>query len=565
MTRTDPTTITFGVSHAVSRGKTMNRRLIHTLLTAACAVAPLGLASLSVLPSQASAQSVTRPTGDLPLSIGRGQLVTMPGTISDVFVADDRVADVQVKSARQLYVLGKSGGVTTIYASNAAGAIVWSSTVRVGSNIDSVDQMLRVAMPDAKIAVATMGANTVLLTGTVGAPEDAAEAQRLVTAFIGNGANVISRLKTATPLQVNLQVRIAEVSRSLVRDIGVNLKTMDPTSGFKFGLGQGRSNFNTQWNTGRVLGVGTNPSQYGIDPITNQVALLPGTNINPVDIGSTFAGAGKLFGLDILAALDLGEQIGLVTTLSQPNLTALSGETADFLAGGEFPIPLSQGLGATSIEYKRYGVSLSYTPTVLANGRISLRVRPEVSEISAQNAVVMAGTSVPALTVRRAETTVELGSGQSFMIAGLLSNNAQNALKRTPGAADVPILGNLFKSTNFRKGETELVIIVTPYLVTPVNANDIKLPTDGYQTANEIQKLLGNKISDGKSGLDRPKPQSTPDADVPAPKVGAADPAAPAQPEQRAGKDDAKRNDRNDRKSRKHAKAGDVGPGFSLN
>jgi pilus assembly protein CpaC len=286
------------------------------------------------------------------------------------------------------------------------------------------------------------------------------------------------------------------------------------------------------------------------------------TTVTPAEIGSSFFGAGKLFGLDILSALDLGEQIGLVTTLSQPNLTALSGETADFLAGGEFPIPLSQGLGATSVEFKKYGVSLSYTPTVLANGRISLRVRPEVSELSAQGAITLGTTQIPALTVRRAETTVELGSGQSFMIAGLLSNNAQNTLKRTPGAADVPILGNLFKSTNFRKGETELVIIVTPYLVNPINANEVKLPTDGYQTANEIQKLLANKISDGKSGLDRPKPQSTPDADVPAPKVGAADPATPAQPEQRAGKDDAKRNDR---KSRKHAKAGDVGPGFSLN
>jgi pilus assembly protein CpaC len=557
MTGTISNTIATRVADAASRGTTMNRRLIHTLLTAACAVAPLSLAPMG----QATAQSVTRPAGDIALSVGRGQLVTMPGTITDIFVADDKVADVQVKSGRQLYIFGKGGGTTTVYASNAAGAIVWSSSVRVGSNIDTVDQMLHIAMPDAKISVATMGSNTVLLTGTVGAPEDAAEAQRLVTAFVGPTSNVISRLKTATPLQVNLQVRIAEVSRSLVRDIGVNLKTMDGTGGFKFGLGQGRSDFSSQWNTGRVLGVGTNPSQYGIDPISGVPALLPGTSINPVSIGSTFAGAGTLFGLDILAALDLGEQIGLVTTLSQPNLTALSGETADFLAGGEFPIPMSQGLGATSVEYKKYGVSLSYTPTVLANGRISLRVRPEVSEISAQNAVVLAGTSVPSLNIRRAETTVELGSGQSFMIAGLLSNNAQNALKRTPGVAEVPILGNLFKSTNFRKGETELVIIVTPYLVNPVNANDIKLPTDGFNTANEIERLLGNKLSDGETGGDRPKPSVAPDRAPPAPAVGAVTPPAPIQPAQRADRDEK----RTERKSRKSAKAGNIGPGFSLN
>ncbi|MEO5586815.1 MAG: type II and III secretion system protein family protein [Novosphingobium sp.] len=523
----------------------MNRRLFHSLLTAACAVAPLSFAPMAA--SQATAQSVTRPAGDLALSVGRGQLVTMPGTISDIFIADDKIADVQIKSGRQLYIFGRGGGVTTVYASNAAGAIVWSSTVRVGSNIDSVDQMLRIAMPDAKISVATMGSNTVLLTGTVGAPEDAAEAQRLVTAFVGTGSNVISRLKTATPLQVNLQVRIAEVSRSLVRDIGVNLQTADSSGGFKFGLGQGRA-FSPQWTPGGTLA-------------TASAGSAGTTIVLPTSTGSTFAAAGKLFGLDILGALDLGEQIGLVTTLSQPNLTALSGETADFLAGGEFPIPLSQGLGSTTVEYKKYGVSLAYTPTVLANGRISLRVRPEVSELSAQGAVTIGGVQIPALTVRRAETTVELGSGQSFMIAGLLSNNAQNTLKRTPGLADVPILSNLFKSTNFRKGETELVIIVTPYLVNPVNANDIKLPTDGFNTANEIQRLLGNKISDGKTGQDRPKPEMAPDRVSPGPNVGALEGVAPAapQPAPRASNDEPKRNDR------KNRKAGNTGPGFSLN
>jgi hypothetical protein len=183
---------------------------------------------------------------------------------------------------------------------------------------------------------------------------------------------------------------------------------------------------------------------------------------------------------DLLGALDAGENIGLVSTLAQPNLTALSGETAEFLAGGEFPIPLSQGLGATSIEYKKYGVSLAYTPTVLANGRISLRVRPEVSELSSEGAITLNTFTIPALTVRRTETTVELGSGQSFMIAGLLKNYSQNAIKKMPGAGDLPILGSLFRSTNYQKGETELVIVVTPYLVNPVNANDIKLPTDGF-------------------------------------------------------------------------------------
>ncbi|MBS1239983.1 MAG: type secretion system protein, partial [Proteobacteria bacterium] len=209
------------------RGKLMNRRYIATMLTAAC-VLPLAAAPSG----PASAQSVMRPSTDIVLSVGRGQLVTVPGNMADIFVANESIADVQVKSQKQLYVFGLSGGETTLYASNAAGDVIWAANIRVGSNIDSIDQMLALAMPDAKVSVATMGSNTVLLTGTVAAPEDAAEAERLVQAFVGAGNNVISRLKTATPLQVNLQVRFAEVSRSLVRALGANLASRDATDGF---------------------------------------------------------------------------------------------------------------------------------------------------------------------------------------------------------------------------------------------------------------------------------------------------------------------------------------------
>ena len=533
----------------------MNRRLIATLLSAACAIAPL-----AILPaSGAHAQSVSRPANDIVLSIGRGQLVSLPGKMADVFVANDTVADVQVKSATQLYIFGKAGGETTVYASNAAGQTIWSANVRVGSNLDSVDQMLGLAMPEAKINIATMN-GTVLLTGTVAAPEDAAEAERLVKAFVGQGTNVISRLRTATPLQVNLQVRIAEVSRSFIRDIGVNLTSVDDSNGFKFGIGQGRAPFQ------QVV-----PS--AIDPLTGRRIptgpVAVGENyqgagfniVNQIANGTTIAGFGRLLGLDLGAALDLGETAGLVTTLSNPNLTALSGETADFLAGGEFPIPISQGLGSTSIEYKKFGVSLAYTPTVLSNGRISIRVRPEVSELSAQGSVTLNGFQVPALTIRRAETTVELGSGQSFMIAGLMSNNSQNLLKKTPGIGDIPILGSLFRSTNFRKGETELVIVVTPYLVNPVGANDIKLPTDGFQSPNELQRLFGNMENDGRSGATRPVPRAAePTPGAPGgPSVGSlVQPGAPALAS--ADPDDGKKS----RRSKKDRQAAAVRPGFSL-
>ena len=542
----------------------MKRHLTAKLLLASLAIAPLA----GVPMTTATAQSVASPTDDIVISIGRGELVTIPGSMADVFIANDAVADVQVKSQRQLYVFGKNGGETTIYASNAAGDVIWSANIRVGSNIDSIDQMLALAMPAAKVGVATMGSNTVLLTGTVAAPEDAAEAERLVQAFLGADANVISRLKMATPLQVNLQVRFAEVSRSLVRAIGGNLSTRDNSGGFLFGVQRG--------NGPVIGGAGTAglpvldaSQQFGLpagsislpfDPATGQF-VTGGTTYdftsNPAQ--TAIQAAGRLFGLDVGAAFDLSEQLGLVTTLSAPNLTALSGETADFLAGGEFPIPISQGLGTTAIEYRNFGVSLSYTPTVLSHGRISIRVRPEVSELSTQGSVVLNGFQIPALTIRRAETTVELGSGQSFMIAGLMSNNAQTTLDKAPGLGDVPILGNLFRSRSFRKGETELVIVVTPYLVKPVNANDIKLPTDGFNAANEFEQLLGYQNHSDTSGEGRPMP-TTSNEDAPAPTVGSIDPAAivPSnqQSNKRAGQD--KKRKKNDRR------ADSAAPGFSL-
>ena len=544
MPKTMPKTMI--ASFGAKKGSPM-KRLASTLLTAAAVCVPLAL----VPASAAQAQSVSRPANDILVSIGRGQLISVAGSMTDVFVANDEVADVQVKSQRQLYVFGKAGGETTVYASNAQGDVIWSATVRVGSNIESVDQMLHLAMPDAKIAVSTMGTGTFLLTGTVGAPEDAAEAKRLVEAFVGKEANVITRLKMATPLQVNLRVKFAEVSRSLVRSIGVNLTTIDGSSGMQAGIGQGRTGFAPVFAPGTATGIGSK-----VEVTLPDGTKIPGTNVSPISSGTTLAAAGRFLGLNLLGALDMGETLGLVTTLSEPNLTAISGETADFLAGGEYPIPISQGLGATSIEYKKFGVSLAYTPTVLANGRISLRVRPEVSELSSQGSVTLNGFSVPALTIRRAETTVELGSGQSFMIAGLMGNNAQNTVKKMPGAGDIPILGSLFRSTSFQRGETELVIIVTPYLVNPVDANDIKLPTDGYQSPDELKRLFGNMDSDGKSLGTRPMPKTVPET-APGPKVGElmvpAEPVGSVKPE----------------KSRRDSRSADASkapaPGFSLN
>jgi pilus assembly protein CpaC len=225
---------------------------------------------------------------------------------------------------------------------------------------------------------------------------------------------------------------------------------------------------------------------------------------------------GRFLGMDLAAAIDLAEADGLVSTLAQPNLTAISGETASFLAGGEIPIPLSQGLGAVSVEFKQYGVSLSFTPTVLGDGRISIRVRPEVSQLTDAGSVRLNGFTIPGITTRRAETTVELGSGQAFMIGGLMSNGQNSNVDKAPFLGDLPVLGALFRSNGFKRNETELMIVVTPYLVKPVSPQQIALPTAGLKSATDAERLIAGQTFMGSSGERSPVPAPAPPKTVPA-------------------------------------------------
>ncbi|MEO7505408.1 MAG: type II and III secretion system protein family protein [Sphingomicrobium sp.] len=459
-----------------------NRRRA-TLGTALAALA-LTTGSLTVAAIPAAAAQSARPSETLNLSQNTGTMVRLSSPMSDVFVANESIADVQVRSSTQLYVFGKASGETTVYATGKDGRVVYAANVRVGTNVGSVGEMLRLAMPEANIQATPMN-NLVLLTGTVASPDDVSEAQRLVQAYVGDSTQVVSRLRSATPLQVMLKVKIAEVNRSLVKQIGVNLLSRDSTGGTQFGIGQGSA--------------GT----FG-SPANGTTAAIP-KSFNLAATGTTLGLAGKILGLDILGTLNLAENDGLVTTLAEPNLTALSGETASFLAGGEFPIPVSQDLGSVVIEYKQYGVGLAFTPIVLADGRISMRVRPEVSELSNEGSLRLNGFDVPALTTRRAETTVELGSGQSFMIAGLLRNANTNNVDKAPFLGDLPIIGALFRSTKYRRAETELVIIVTPYLVKPVSGQ-LALPTDGYRSPTDAQMVLGGQSFTGRSGPASPAP-----------------------------------------------------------
>jgi pilus assembly protein CpaC len=444
-------------------------------LGTAFAALALGLGTVAASAPAIAQQGAARPSETLTLSQGTGTLVRLSGPMSDVFVANDTIADVQVRSATQLYVFGKGRGETTVYATGKNGRVVYAANVRVGNNISSVGEMLTLAMPEASIQATPMN-NLVLLTGTVSSPTDVEEAQRLVQAYVGEGTQVISRLRSAVPLQVNLKVKIAEINRSLTKEMGVNL------------LGQS-DNFSIAQGEGIFVPKAGEVPEEGKDA-TGQI-------IRGI-LGTTLGLRKSILGLDLITRINLAEADGLVTTLAEPNLTALSGETASFLAGGEFPIPVSQSLGSVTIEYKQFGVGLAFTPIVLADGRISMRVRPEVSELSNEGSIRLNGFDVPAITTRRAETTVELGSGQSFMLAGLLRNANTNNIDKAPFLGDLPILGALFRSTSYRRSETELVIIVTPYLVRPVSGQ-LALPTAGYRAPTDVEQTLEGQTFKGPS------------------------------------------------------------------
>jgi pilus assembly protein CpaC len=505
-------------------------------LGTALAALAVGIAAVAA-PTAAEAQpkaytsGTYRPSTQVLLSVGEGQMVNLPRSVSSVWTSNPDVADVYVNGPKQMNLFGKKAGEATVIATSADGSVVYGANVRVNQNISSINEILHQAMPDADIRVTNVG-QVAVINGTVASPDDATQAEMLVRAALNPGVDInnpttplsivpVSRLKVATPLQVMLKVRVAEMNRSLVKQFGVNLLSKDTSGGTLFHIGRG--------SPGSIT---TQPGTY--DPTTGQISgsidpasgALPGGTIvgfNQLTGGTTLGLFGRILGLNVLGTLDLLENDGVVTTLAEPTLTALSGETASFLAGGEFPIPISQSLGAVTIQYKQYGVGLAFTPIVLADGRISMRVRPEVSQLSDAGSVKLNGYTVPALTTRRAETTVELGSGQSFMIAGLLQNSNSNSVEKAPFLGDIPVLGALFRSTKYQRDETELVIIVTPYLVKPVSGQ-LATPTDGYRAPDDVQRnFLGQSYS-GRSGSVQPTAIQAP---APAPAAAGGAVAAP--------------------------------------
>jgi len=441
--------------------------MIRILLAAGLALA--GLATpLALQAAQPGAMVVSTQATAINIEVNKGRLVRLEQPVTSVFLADPAIADVQVKSPTLVYVFGKKSGETSLFAVNAEDQLLANFRINVTHNLSALDTALRRYLPEAAINVSTLG-DAVVLTGVVKSPDQSEDARSLAARLAGGDANVINRIAVRGPNQINLRVRIAEVQRSVIKQLGINWEAMLNAGSFAFGLATG-------------------------NPVTAAGSFLTRNNVGGAATNSLFGGFNS-GNWDVNGLIDALESEGLMTVLAEPNLTATNGETASFLAGGEFPVPVPQDASTITIEFKKFGVGLAFTPTLLADGRINLKVRPEVSQLTSTGEVRINNFSIPALTTRRAETTVELGSGQSFAIAGLIQNNVTHDVRKFPGLGDLPILGALFRSDGFRRNETELVIMVTPYIVKPVSdTRMVAAPTDGLVAPSDGERIASGAL-----------------------------------------------------------------------
>ncbi|MFC4724707.1 type II and III secretion system protein family protein [Glycocaulis abyssi] len=432
-------------------------------------------------------QVTIRQPGDGPVSeritlpLGQAAVIHLPVDAADVMVASPTVADAVVRSPTRAVLLGQGVGRTNVFFFDADGALILDLAVRVERDMDGLSDALRRFVPDGRISAESMNAN-IVLSGTVPSASAADTALQVARRWADDPEQVISFLTVEGRDQVLLRVRIVEMQRTLVRQLGINLSanlnTASPTvnrieTENAFGL------------AGRALG-----------GLTARADLLNALGPN-TRLGATFAAL---------------ERVGLVRTLAEPNLSAISGESANFLAGGEFPVPVGRDRdGNITIEYKPFGVGLGFTPVVLSEGRISLRISTEVSELSNQGSITLGGSAqtdadgnvvggvpaltIPSLTVNRAETTVELPSGGSLVIAGLIKEETRQAMDGVPGVERLPVLGALFRSRDFANSETELVIVVTPYLVDPANPNALASPGDGFEPASTASHVFLGRLN----------------------------------------------------------------------
>ena len=404
----------------------------------------------------------------LALGIGKSIVIDLPRDIKDVLVADPKIANAVVRSAQRAYIIGAAVGQTNIVFFDAAGQQIAAYDIAVKRDLNGVRAALKQTMPNADIQIEGVG-DGVMLSGSVATPIEAQQAGELAARLVGGPDKVVNSIAVRGRDQVMLKVTVAEVARSIIKQMGIDLSA-------SLNYGNSVVTFNNA------------------NPFTANGQPLVGSNALTTAFGSTPS---------VKATLRAMESAGVVRTLAEPNLTAISGESATFIAGGEFPIPTgvtcqttaagSVGQCAPSIAFKKFGISLNFTPVVLTEGRISLHVMTEVSEVSNDNSINISGISVPSIKTRRAETTVEIPSGGSMAMAGLIQQQTKQAINGMPGLSTLPVLGTLFRSRDFVNNQTELMVLVTPYVVRAVPQKDLSRPDDGFAAAADPQAdLLGS-------------------------------------------------------------------------
>ncbi len=497
--------------------------LLAAPLAPAWAQRPAAPPAPPALPAAAQPVPVATPSAaaTLPVSVpaGIGILLRLSQPAATVVSANPAIARVLPTSPTSLFLTGVAAGRTTVLVTGDGGAAIAQYDVTVTPGEVSAPARPLVAPAEVTeagrqsaqpVSAATAAAiqsavvrsvvgaasvrvrangNGIAISGTVPNASAAETVLAIARAHVGDETPVLDSMVVLGSIQVNVRVRIAEISRQVTRQLGFNWQALGTAA--------------NRWSIGLMTGAGVGASINALRPL----GLTPLASVPPNQAGVSYRSGSW----DINGIIDALASDSLVSILAEPNLTAQSGETASFLAGGEFPIPVagSGTAGTTSItvEFKQFGVSLAVVPTVLSPTRLNLRVRPEVSQLSNNGAVNVpltsgASVTIPALTVRRAETTVELGSGQSFAIAGLLQRTSTETTNALPGIGELPVIGALFKSNDFQRGESELVIIVTPYLVKPApNPDALRLPTDGFKPATDLDRILfGRQMAPGPSG-----------------------------------------------------------------
>jgi pilus assembly protein CpaC len=431
------------------------------------ALSPVIAADSDVHPTAPVAAAKTR---FLALGIGKSVIIDLPRDVKDVLVADPKIANAVVRSAQRAYIIGAAVGQTNVVFFDADGGQVAAYDIAVKRDLNGVRTALKQMLPAAVIQAEGV-ADSVMLTGSVSSPVEAQQAGDLVARLVGGADKVVNSIVVRGRDQVTLKVTVAEVRRDIIKQLGVDLSA------------------SMNYGTAAVVFNNSNPFTANNAPLVSGNAL-------------TAAALNKAGLPSVTATLRAMESAGVVRTLAEPNLTAISGESATFISGGEFPIPTGVTCQTTTagaigqcvqtVAFKKFGISLNFTPVVLTEGRISLRVMTEVSEVSAENSLTGGanGTTIPSIKTRRAETTLEIPSGGSIAMAGLIQEQTKQAVNGMPGIDSLPIFGALFRSQDFINNQTELMVIVTPYVVRAVAQKELSRPDDGFAPASDSQSAL---------------------------------------------------------------------------